>query len=62
MVNRIKTIYSHRLNKGFGSKFYEDSQIQQKTFEEDCRAHWLKYAYNSKDEGNSLNTLNNINF
>ena len=34
MVNRIRTIYSHRLNKGFGSKFCEGSQVWQDTPED----------------------------
>ena len=61
MVNRIRTVYLHWLHKGFSSKFCEGSQVQQETL--DQREHQLKHCvYNNKDEDNSLNTLDNMNF
>ena len=58
----MKTIYWHRLNKGFGLKFPVSSRVQQETPEEGRRAHQPKCReYNNKDADNNLNTVNNKN-
>ena len=63
MVNGIRTLYLHGLDKEFGSKFHVGSWIQQETHEEGHRMNWLKHCeYNNKDEYNSLDTLNDKNF
>ena len=63
MVNRIRIIYSCELNKGFGSKFFVDSQVWQETFKVGWRMHQPKhFEYNNKDEDNNSNTLNDNNF
>ena len=62
MVNGMKLFYLYRLNKGFCSKFIEDSRVRQETPEEGRKVHRSKHwVYNNKDEENSPNTLNNIN-
>ena len=59
MVNGIRTISPHELNKGFSLNFCEGSRIQQDTPVEGPRTKQLKHCeYNNKDEDNSLNTLN----
>ena len=59
MINWIRTIYPHGLNKGFSSKFYVGSWVQQETLEAGLRMHLLKYCeYNNKAEDNNLNTVN----
>ena len=63
MINGIRTIYSRRLNKMFGLKFCEGLQSWQEISEESWRAHLPKfYVYSHKDEDNSLNILNNMNY
>ena len=58
MVNGIRTRDLCGLNKGCGSKFQVDFQVQQ-TPEEGWRTYRPKCEYNKKDEENSLKTLNN---
>ena len=55
MVNGIRTLYSHGLNKAFGSKSCVDSRLQQEIFEEGWRTH-QRCEY--KDENNCPNILN----
>ena len=62
IANRIKTIYSCGLNKGFSSKFYVGSRVWQEIPEEGQSTHWSKCCeYNIKDEDNHPNTLNDKN-
>ena len=62
MVYRIRTIYPHGQNKGFGSKFHVGYKVQQETLEEGWRMHQLKHCeYNNKDEDNNSNTLTDKN-
>ena len=59
MVNRIRAIYPHWLNKVFGLKFCVGSQVQHETLEEGQRTYQPKCCeYNNKDEDNSPKTLN----
>ena len=54
----MKTIYLHRLNKGFGSKFCVDSWVQHETPEQNWRMHWMKCCENnSKYENHNPNSL-----
>ena len=63
MDSRMRTVYHHRLNKEFGSKFSEANRLQQKAPEEGRRIEWLKHCkYNNQDEDNTLNHVNNINY
>ena len=63
MVNRIGAIYSCGSNKGFSSGFCVEFWVQHETSEEDQRTYWPKLCeYNNKDEVNSPNILNNINY
>ena len=58
MVNKIGTSDTCGLNKGRGSKFHVGSWVQ-KIPKEGQRTYWLKRCeYNTKDEDNSLKTLN----
>ena len=41
MVNGIRTLYPHGLNKGYGSKFCVGSQVHHEAPEEGQRTHWL---------------------
>ena len=53
MVNGIRTVYNHGLNKGFGWKFYEVSLVCQETPEESQKKHRPKRCeYNNKEEDN----------
>ena len=63
MVNGIRTIYPHKLNKGFNSKFCIGSWVQHYTPEEGQRKYWPKRCvYNNEDEDNSPNIMNDNNF
>ena len=62
MVNGIKIIYPHGLNKWFSSKFCVSSGLQHETPEEGWRMHWPKrWEYNNKKEDDSFNILSDKN-
>ena len=62
LVNRIRSIYYHGLNKGFGLKFSVGSWVWQEASENSQRIHQPKHCeYNNKDEDNNPNTLNDKN-
>ena len=50
MLNGIKTIDPHRLNKRFGLKFYVGSWVWLETLEEDQTIHWPKHCEYNKPE------------
>ena len=63
MVNGIRTIYFHGLDKGLGSRFCVGFGVRLKTPEDSRRMHWTKhYEYNNEDEDISPNTLNDKNY
>ena len=52
--------WNSRLNKGFSSRFFEDSRVRCETPEEGRRTYRQKRSeYNNKDEVNSPNILSN---
>ena len=57
MVNRIRTVYPHGLNKSYRSKFCVGSKVQYETPEESWRTYWPKCSEYNKKEVNSLNIL-----
>ena len=58
MVNGIRTIYSHGLNKALGLNFCGGSQVQHETPEKGRKTHWLKHCeYNNGEEDNNPITL-----
>ena len=62
LLNRIKTIYLHGLNKGFSSKLCIGSHVQQETPEQVRRMHLPKCCqYVNDDEVSSLNIVHNKN-
>ena len=63
MVNRIGTVDSYRLNKGFGSSFCVGSRVRHDTTEEARETYRPKcWEYNTKVDVDSLNILNNNNY
>ena len=62
MVNGIRTIYPHGLNKELSWKFCVGSQVCHETPEEGQRIYQPKCCeYNNKDEDNSPNVLSDKN-
>ena len=62
MVNGIRASDPRGLNKGSGSYSRVSSRVRQETTEEGRSTHGPKRCeYNHKDEGNSLETLNDRN-
>ena len=62
MVNRIGTVYSRELNKGFSLRFCVDTRLGHETPDEDRRTYRPKRSdYNNEDEINSPNILSDKN-
>ena len=62
MVNGIRTIYSHKLNKGIGSKFRVGSRVRHETPVEGQTHQPKRCEYSNEDEDNNPNTLSEENY